>query len=91
MVLALRRLDLDPLLWAVRGSSRTRVLEALLEGELTGPQIIQRTGIRECSVYRVLVDLMGARLVVSTDEIVGRPGPRARVYKLDSGEGKRHG
>jgi transcription initiation factor IIE alpha subunit len=91
VVVALERLDLDLILWAVRGSSRTRILEALLAGELTGPQIIQRTEVRECSVYRVLKDLMDARLVVSIDEIKGHPGPRARVYKLASNGGNCRG
>jgi len=91
VIVALRRLDLALIRWAVMGSSRTRVLEALLAGELTGPQIIERTGVPSCSVYRVLEELMGARLVVSIGEIEGRIGPRARIYKLASGEGRRHG
>jgi DNA-binding transcriptional ArsR family regulator len=89
VVVALRRLDLALILWAVGGSSRTHVLEALLAGELTGPQIIQRTGVPDCSAYRVLEELMGAGLIVSVGEIEGRIGPRARVYKLASGEGRR--
>jgi len=91
VIVALRRHDLALIRWAVRGLSRTRVLEALLAGELTGPQIIQRTGVPECSVYRVLEELMGARLIVSIGEIEGRPGPRSRVYKLASAEGNCHG
>ena len=91
MIVALRRLDLTLIRWAVRGKSRIRVLEALLAGELTGPKIIERTGVPECSVYRVLEELMGARLVVSIGEIEGRIGPRARIYKLASGGGNCRG
>jgi DNA-binding transcriptional ArsR family regulator len=91
VIVALRWHDLALIQWAVMGSSRIRVLEALLAGELTGPQIIERTGVPSCSVYRVLEELMGARLVVSIGEIEGRIGPRARIYKLASGGGNCRG
>jgi DNA-binding transcriptional ArsR family regulator len=82
VIVALRRLDLALIRWAVMGRSRTIILEALLAGELTGPQIIERTGVPSCSVYRVLEELMGAGLVVIAGEIEGRIGPKTRIYRL---------
>ena len=82
VVAALDHCDLALVLWAVRSSNRTRVLAALLDGPMTGREIIRRTGVREACAYRALKQLMKAWLVLVPGEIQGASGPPARVYQI---------